>query len=202
VGREYGFANGGVFVEEVRPADGPAAKAGIKPEDVIVSIDGKPVKDGDALVADISSRKVGSTVQLGLLRNGAKQTVTVGIADRAKLFADAGNNNDNNATPAESDAGESKLGITVTAVPPQVASKLGIQGGVLINTVRSGSFADDIHLEKGFVIVEINKKPVPDEATYRAIVNGLKSGQDAVFKVRVQGANAPAGTTFFGGTLP
>ena len=141
-------------------------------------------------------------MQLGLLRNGAKQTVTVGIADRAKLFADAGNNNDNNATPAESDAGESKLGITVAAVPPQLASKLGIQGGVLINTVRPGSFADDIRLEKGFIIVEINKKPVPDEAAYRAIVSGLKSGQDAVFKVRVQGPNAPAGATFFGGTLP
>jgi serine protease Do len=201
VTREYGFANGGVLVSTVT-ADGPAAKGGVKPDDVIVSIDGKPIKDGDELVANISSRKVGSTVQLGLLRNGAKQTVTVGIADRAKLFADVGNNNDNNATPAEADAGESKLGITVTAVPPQVASKLGIQGGVLINTVRPGSFADDIHLQKSCIIVEINKKPVADEAAYRAIVNGLKSGQDVVFKVRVQGPNAPAGATFFGGTLP
>jgi serine protease Do len=117
VSREYGFANGGVLVNTVT-ADGPAAKGGVKPDDVIVSIDGKPIKDGDELVANISSRKVGSTVQLGLLRNGAKQTVTVGIADRAKLFADVGNDNDNNATPAEADAGESKLGITVTAVPP------------------------------------------------------------------------------------
>jgi serine protease Do len=201
VSREYGFANGGVLVNTVT-ADGPAAKGGVKPDDVIVSIDGKPIKDGDELVANISSRKVGSTVQLGLLRNGAKQTVTVGIADRAKLFADVGNDNDNNATPAEADAGESKLGITVTAVPPQVASKLGIQGGVLINTVRPGSFADDIHLQKSCIIVEINKKPVADEDAYRAIVNGLKSGQDVVFKVRVQGPNAPAGATFFGGTLP
>jgi serine protease Do len=73
---------------------------------------------------------------------------------------------------------------------------------VLISTVRPGSFGDDIRVEKGYVIIEINKKPVADEAAYRAIVNGLKSGQDVVFKVRVQGANAPAGATFFGGTLP
>ena len=201
VSRMYGFANGGVLVSTVT-ADGPAAKGGVKPDDVIVSIDGKPIKDGDELVANISSRKVGSTVQLGLLRNGAKQTVTVGIADRAKLFADVGNNNDNNPTPAESDAGESKLGITVTAVLPQIASKLGIQGGVLINTVRPGSFADDIHLQKGFVILEINKKPVADEAAYRAIVSGLKSGQDVVFVVRTSGPGSIAGNTYFGGTLP
>jgi serine protease Do len=201
VSREYGFANGGVFVEEVTPGKG-AAKAGIQPEDVIVSVDGKPIKDGDELVANISSRRVGSTVQLGYLRDGKLHTASVTIGDRSQLESDASGPGSENATPAQSDAGESKLGITVAAVPPQLASKLGIQGGVLINTVRPGSFADDIRLEKGFIIVEINKKPVPDEAAYRAIVSGLKSGQDAVFKVRVQGANAPAGATFFGGTLP
>ena len=201
VSREYGFANGGVFVEEVTPGKG-AAKAGIQPEDVIVSVDGKPIKDGDELVANISSRRVGSTVQLGYLRDGKLHTASVTIGDRSQLESDASGPGSENATPAQSDAGESKLGITVAAVPPQLASKLGIQGGVLINTVRPGSFADDIRLEKGFIIVEINKNPVPDEAAYRAIVSGLKSGQDAVFKVRVQGANAPAGATFFGGTLP
>jgi len=202
VGREYGFANGGVFVEEVRPADGPAAKAGIKPEDVIVSVDGKPIKDGDDLVANISTRKVGSSVQLGVLRNGTKQNFTVGIADRAKLFADNGNQNDDNATPAESDAGESKLGIAVDAVPAQITSKLGIQGGVIVTSVRPGSFADDIGILSGSVILEINKKPIANKSDFNAIVGGLKSGQDVAFKVRLQGPNAPAGNTYLGGTLP
>jgi serine protease Do len=201
VSREYGFASGGVLVSTVTP-DGPAAKGGVKPGDVIVAIDGKPIKDGDELVANISTRRVGSTVQLGILRNSSKENLTVGIADRAKLFADVGNNNDNNATPAEADAGESKLGIKVEPVTSQLASKLGIQGGVQITSLRPGSFADDIRLEKGCVIVEINKKPVADEAAYRAIVNGLKSGQDVAFKVRLQGPNTPAGDSYFGGTLP
>jgi serine protease Do len=201
VAREYGFANGGVLVGEVRPANGPAAKAGIKPYDVIVSIDGKPIKDGDELVADISTRKVGSTVQLGILRGGSKQTLTVGIADRAKLFADVGTPGDDNPTPAESDAGESKLGITVTAVPGALASKLEIKGGVVVASVRPGSFADEINLAKGMVIVEINKRPVTDEATYRSIVAGLKSGEDVAFVVR-GGTGAPAGDRLVGGTLP
>jgi len=206
VSRVYGFANGGVLVNEVRPADGPAAKAGVKPDDIIVSVDGKPIKDGDDLVADISTRKVGSTVQLGILRNDSKKTLTVGIADRAKLFADNGNQNDENATPAgaaaEAAAVESKLGIQIDNVPSQIASKLGIQGGVIVSNVRPGSFADDIGIPSGTVILEINRKPISDKSDFNSIVGGLKSGQDVAFKVRLQGPNAPAGDSYFGGTLP
>jgi serine protease Do len=201
VGRVYGFANGGVLVSTVT-TNGPAAKGGVKPGDVIVAIDGKSIKDGDQLVADISSRKVGSSVQLGLLRNGNKESINVSIADRAKLFADVGNQNDNNAAPTESDAGEGKLGITVTALPASVSSKLGIKGGVIVSSVRPGSFADEINLTKGTVIVEINKRPITDEASYRAIVSGLKSGDDVVFAVRSTSAGANAGNTLIGERLP
>ncbi len=201
VSRVYGFANGGVLVNAVTPA-GPAAKGGVKAGDVIVAIDGKPVKDGDQLVADISSRKVGSNVQLGLLRNGEKQSVTVGIADRAKLFADNGKQDDDNAAPAESDAGEGKLGITVSAIPTTLATKLGVKGGVIINTVRPGSFADEINLVKGMVITEINRHPITDEASYRTLVTGLKTGDDVAFVVRGSGNAANAGPSYYGGTLP
>ncbi len=201
VSRVYGFASGGVLVNTVTPT-GPAAKGGVKPGDVIVAIDGKPVKDGDQLVADISARKVGSTVQLGLLRNGDKQNVTVGIADRAKLFADVGKPIDDDATPVQSDAGEGKLGITVTALPANIVSKMGIKGGVIVNSVRPGSFADEINLTKGTVIVEINKHLITDEASYRSIVSGLKSGEDVVFVVRGTGGGANSGNSYVGGTLP
>jgi serine protease Do len=201
VGRVYGFASGGVLVNTVTP-NGPAAKGGVKPFDVIVSIDGKPIKDGDQLVADISARKVGSTVQLGLLRNGAKQSVTVGIADRAKLFADVGTPSDDNAAPSESDAGESKLGITVTALPANVAAKLGVKGGVIVNSVRPGSFADEINLVKGTVITEINKQQITDQSSYQTIVTGLKSGEDVVFVIRLTGSGSAGGPTIVGGTLP
>jgi serine protease Do len=201
VGRMYGFSNGGVRVATVTP-NGPAAKGGVKPDDVIVAIDGKSIKDGDELVADISSRKVGSTVNLGILRNGAKQSLNVAIADRDKLFADVGNQNDDNAAPAESDAGEGKLGITVTALPASVSSKLGIKGGVIVSSVRPGSFADEINITKGTVIVEINKHPITDEASYRSIVSGLKSGDDVVFAIRSTNGPANSGNTLVGDRLP
>ena len=68
-------------------------------------------------------------------------------------------------------------------------------------SVRPGSFADEINLGKGAVISEINRKPVTDEASYRAIVGSLKSGDDVVFVVRdarIQGG----GNSYVGGTLP
>ncbi len=82
VGRVYGFSNG-VLVSTVTPSGG-AAKAGIQPGDVIVSIDGRNIKDGDDLVNDVSARKVGTSVKLGYLRNGKEAVANVAIGDRAK----------------------------------------------------------------------------------------------------------------------
>jgi serine protease Do len=201
VGRMYGFSNG-VLVSTVTP-NGGAAKAGLQPGDVIVSIDGRNIKDGDDLVNDISARKVGSTVKLGYLRNGKQAVATVAIGDRAKTYADLnGDGADDNSAPAEVDAGEGKLGIKVTAVPPALLKKLNVTGGVMVTSVRPGSFADEINLTKGTIILEINKHPITDEASYRSTVNGLKSGDDVAFVVRGSGSGAAAGPSYVGGTLP
>jgi serine protease Do len=200
VNRVYGFTNGGVLVGAITP-NGPASKAGLQPGDVITSIDGAPVKDGDELVAIISARHPGSTVHIGYERNGKHQVAEVGIADRAKLFADNGANDDENNAPEESDIGQNKLGITVQPTGAAVAGKLGIKGGVTVTSVRPGSFADEINLGKGAVISEINRKPVTDEPSYRAIVSSLKSGDDVVFVIHVPGIQG-GGNSYVGGTLP
>jgi serine protease Do len=200
VGRMYGFKNG-VIVSTVTPSGG-AAKAGLQPGDVIVSIDGRQIKDGDDLVNDISARKVGSSVKLGYLRDGKQNSANVAIGDRAKTYADiAGNNDDDDNSPQESDAGQGKLGITVSAIPPAVAQKSGISHGVIVTSVRPGSFADEINLVKGTIITEINKKPITDEASYKTIVTALKPKDDVVFVVHspFQKGN---GNSYVGGTLP
>jgi|SRR5579871_556429 len=199
VGRMYGFTNG-VMVSTVTP-NGGAAKAGLQPGDVIVSIDGRNIKDGDDLVADISARHVGTMVKLGYLRNGKQETANVAIGDRAKTYSDLAGDNDDNAAPQEEDAGQNKLGITVSAVPPQIATKTGTKGGVMVTTVRPGSFADEINLVKGAIITEINKKPVTNEADYKAIVSTLKSKDDVVFVVHYP-QQKNSGNSYVGGTLP
>lgn len=198
VGRVYGFTNG-VIVGVVTP-NGGAAKAGIQAGDVLVSIDGRNIKDGDDLVNDISARHVGSTVKIGYLRDGKQNTANVTIGDRAKTYADITGQQDEPSTPQESDAGEGKLGITVSSIPPSIAAKTGIKGGVIITNVRPGSFADEIGLGKSAIITAINRKPVTDEASYRAIVSTLKSKDDVVFVI--QFPNQKNVNSYVGGTLP
>jgi len=198
VGRVYGFTSG-VIVGVVTP-NGGAAKAGIQAGDVIVSVDGRNIKDGDDLVNDISARHVGSSVKIGYLRDGKQNSANVVIGDRAKTYADITGQQDEPASPQQEDAGEGKLGITVSAIPPALAAKSGIKSGVIITNVRPGSFADEIGLGKTQIIVAINRKPVTDEASYRAIVSSLKSKDDVVFVI--QDPRQKSLNSYVGGTLP
>jgi serine protease Do len=198
VNRVYGFSSG-VIVGVVTP-NGGAAKAGIQAGDVIVSIDGRNIKDGDDLVNDISARHVGSTVKLGYLREGKQNSANVVIGDRAKTYADITGQPDDTSTPQETDAGEGKLGITVSAIPASLSAKVGVKGGVIVTNVRPGSFADEIGLGKGTIITAINRKPVTDEASYRAIVSALKSKDDVVFVI--QSPIQKNLNSYVGGTLP
>ncbi len=199
VNRVYGFSNGGVIVASVTPSGG-GAKAGIKPGDILTTVGGHQIKDGDDLVSDISSRPVGSSVEIGYLRDGKPHTASVVIGDRAKTYAEvAGNDSQDADSPAQSDAGQTKLGITVTSISTALAAKLQIQGGVTVSSVTPGSFADEIGLGKGALIIEINRQPITDESSYRAIVSRIKTGDDVVFVLHdPRGKN---GNTFVGGTL-
>ena len=201
ISRVYGAGSGGVTVSDVT-AGSPAERAGIKVGDTIISVDGKAVKNGDELVSDIASRKPGAKVNLGFVRNGKKQEATVTVADRAKLFAARLGEDEENGE--EQTPKESKLGLTVGAVTSEMADRLDIPAGkgVIVKDIKPSSFADDVGLTRGDVILEINKQPVNSEEDFTRIASSLKSGQDVVFLVRQRGAGRQDGTIFLAGTLP
>jgi serine protease Do len=198
VGRVYGFKSG-VLVNAVTP-HGPADQSGMKAGDIIVSVDGNSIKDGDALVSDIASRKPGSSVKLGYLRNGQQGSATLTIADRAQLYASQPNGDGGETGPESTpNASQGKLGISVDALPQALSGK-GIHG-VIVGQVRPGSFADEIGLQSGLVITEINKQQVTSPDQFQSLVSALKSGQDVVFSV-LDSRNTAAGGQYLGGTLP
>jgi len=199
VGRVYGFKTG-VLISSVQPA-GPGDKAGLKAGDIIVSIDGRQIKDGDDLVNDIAVRKPGSTAKLGYLRSGKEASTTVTIGDRSKVFvATQAADNDNNPSPDQQPGSETKLGLTVEDVPAQVASKMGIHG-VIIKSVKPGSFADEIGVQQGGVIISVNRQKVSSLTEFRSAISGLKSGQDVVFEL-IDPRAPKSGSVFRAGTLP
>lgn len=199
IARVYGVKSG-VTVANVR-AGGPADQAGIKVGDTITAVNGKAVKTGDELVNEISAIKPGNKANVSLVRNGKEQQTGVTVADRAKLYSDRlGDEDETTENTAES---ESKLGMSVRNVTPELAERLGIPSGkgVVVQDVKPGGFADDIGLQRGFVITEVNRQPVNSEDDFRRVQSQLKSGQDVVFLVR-QGRGQNSGTIFLGGTLP
>ncbi|HET9306166.1 MAG TPA: Do family serine endopeptidase [Candidatus Sulfotelmatobacter sp.] len=200
IARVYGSGSG-VTVSSVVPGS-PADQAGLKVGDTITTVDGKKVSKGSELVADIASRKPGSKVNLGFLRNGKQQDTAVTIADRAKLFAARlGEDQDNED---ENTPKQSKFGITVRKVTPEMADRLDMPAGkgVIVQDVKPNSFAEDVNLARGDIILEINKQPVNNEEEFSKIESSLKSGQDVVFLVRQRGTSRQDGTIFLAGTLP
>ena len=198
--RVYG-AGSGVTVSSVVPGS-PADQAGLKVYDTITTVDGHKVTKGAELVADIASRKPGSKVELGFLRNGKQQNTTVTIADRAKLFA--ARLGEDQESGDDSTPKQSKFGATVRRLTPEMAERLDVPAGkgVIVQEVKPQSFAEDINLGRGDVILEINKQPVNSEEDFAKVESSLKSGQDVVFLVRPLGATRQDGTVFLAGTLP
>jgi serine protease Do len=197
VNRVYGFKNG-VLVQEVQPG-GPADKAGLRPGDIITSIDGRTIKDGNDLVNEIASRRPGSTVRLGYIRDGKPSDTTVTIGDRDKVFAELGGNQPEANPQSPEDEGETKLGLVVREISPATAAKLH-SSGVLIESVRSGSFADLQGLEPGLVITRVNKQPTGTKEQFDAIAKKLKTGDDVVFEV-MDPKHPDQGMNIIGGTL-
>jgi serine protease Do len=197
VNRVYGFKNG-VLVQQIQPG-GPAEKAGLKVGDIITTVDGRAIKDGDDLVNEITTRRPGSTIRLGYIRDGKPGDTTATIGDLDKVFADQGAQQAEAGPDDQGDAGEAKLGMVVREVSPSTAAKLHMPG-VVVQSVRSGSFADLQGLEPGLVIVRINKQPTGTKAQYDAVVGKLKLGDDVVFEI-VDPRHPDNGINYIGGTL-
>ncbi len=199
VARVYG-GKSGVTIADVR-AGSPADDAGLRTGDTITAVNGKPIKSGDELINLISSTKPGTKVELAIMREGSEKNVKVAVADRAKLFGDRTDTTEEANAEAPT---PTKLGITVRSVTPEMAERLGVPEGkgVVVEDVKADSFADDIGMQRGIVILQVNRQPVNNEEQFRKITSQLKSGQDVVFLVHTGGRGNNGGNVFLSGTLP
>jgi len=141
----------GVLVGQVH-SDTGAEKAGLASGDIIKSVDDKPVKNVNELVKEIQRKKVGQKVKLNIIRDGKAMAIEVTTTAMPEKIE----------TVKEQEE-EEKLGAKVQELTPQLATRYriaGIKEGVVVISVEEGSIADEIGLQEGDVILEINRKKI------------------------------------------
>lgn len=151
----------------------PAAKAKIKPMDVIVEVAGKPVENSLDLRKIVAAIKPGTTVKVVIFRDKKRQTLDVTIGEAP----DVGK--------AVTPGGKTKLGISVDELTDNIAKQLGVPEGtkgVVVKSVEADSAAGRANppIMAGDVILEINGQPTSSVAQFDKVVSGLKSGDTAL----------------------
>ena len=172
----------GAIAAQVTP-DSPASRAGLKNGDVIDSLNGEKIENGSALQVAVSEIAPGTTIELGVLRNGNSQTLKVQVGEFHK---DAEVANDGDAAAPQ----KGKLGLAVAELTPDVRQQLHIPSqvnGVAVESVRPASPAEDAGLTPGDVILEVDRQPVtsPDQFVSQAHAN--PAGKDLLLLVWSQG---------------
>ena len=194
-------AKEGVFIENV-PAGGPADKAGIKAEDIIVAVNGKPVRNGGELVEKVTSTPIGNTLTITVLRDRQKTDFHVVVADLAQVFPDRfGSGKEEASGPVEGT--QVLFGIKIEDMTDARRESMGIkQPGVLISSVEQNSFSEDIGMRKGDVILEINRHPVKKTDDIVGLQKTMKPGDAVAFRVLRQTNRTEWTPLFLAGSLP
>jgi serine protease Do len=192
IAKVYGLpaARGAIVsnVSETMEVDGavvesPAAKAGLRPNDIILEFRGERIKDDAELVRRVASTPVGTTAPVKIFREGREMTLSVVIGRRpgrdiaakpAVVVMNAGD-----------DLRNQNIGISIGNLTAQQIRErdLDVTRGVMVVRVEPGSVADDANLKVNDVIEAINREPVNNKEDFKRVLNRLKPGEPIVLQV-------------------
>jgi len=170
----------GALVAQV-PKDGPAAKAGIQPGDVIIEVNGKPIADREELTRIVTGTKPGTTIPVTLVRDRKQMTLNVTI-EKLDLEAESGGSA-RGGTEEDTTAG---FGLSLGNVTPSMARSLrlpeGMRGAVIMD-IEQGSAADGSGLAQGDIILKVNNQEVTSAADASSLLQKIPSGGRALLLV-------------------
>ncbi len=172
----------GALISQVEP-DAPGAKAGLRTGDVITELDSKTVTDAGQLQATVGEKRPGDTIHLEVVRDSKPMNVAV------TLEALGG---DKSTEIAGNEHGKGRWGLSLADLTPDVRNEVQVQpsvNGAVVEDVKPGSPADNAGLQRGDVIMEVNRHPVKSAAEVAQNLSSVPNGQDALVLVWSQGGS-------------
>jgi serine protease Do len=176
----------GAIVSQVSP-DSPASRAGLKNGDVLRELGGKKIVNGSALQVAVSQITPGNSISLGILRDGKPQNVKVTVGEFKKSVEVAG------GSDADSHQ-QGRLGVTVEELSSELRAQLNVPAqvkGVVVDSVRPASPADDAGLAAGDLILEVNRHAVENMDKFASEIQAVPADKDVLLLIWSKG-----GTTY------
>jgi serine protease Do len=163
----------GAVVNTVEPGT-PAEKAGLKPYDVIIALNGEPIKDNNDVRFKIADIEPGTKVELTIIRDGKEQKVSVKITEL-----------DTEPETSKEVSPEKDIGITVQEMTPRIARRYGFktEEGLIITEVKQYSEAYRRGLEKYDIIIEVNRKAVSRASELEKEIKNTDPGEPIMFRI-------------------
>jgi serine protease Do len=168
----------GAFVQDVTSGS-PADRAGIRAYDVVLSFDGANVTNDDDLIRQISGKTPGSAAPVRLLRDGREITITVKLSERPRRDTGNAAAQPSKVQPIRDSDDDAPLGLTVRDLDAAAFNRYELPRdirGVLITRVEPLSPSFDADVQRGTVLLQINRKPVESVADYRRLARAAHPG--------------------------
>jgi serine protease Do len=172
----------GALVSEVEP-DTPGAKVGLRTGDVITELDGKPVTDAGQLQMTVGQKRPGDTIHLQVVRDSKPTSIQVTLEALG---------NGRGTETAGGEHGKGRWGLSLADLTPDVRNELQAQAsvhGAIVEDVKPGSPADNAGLQRGDVIMEVNRHAVKSAADVAQVLSNVPNGQDALVLVWSNGGS-------------
>jgi serine protease Do len=165
----------GALVQDITPGS-PGSRAGLRTYDVIVAVDGQPIESNDALIQLIAAREPGSVATVQVLRDGRSMNVTLKLAERPQRD---NRGFDQAPRPLPSTYRGSPVGISVRELDDASAGRLSLPEGlrgVIVSRVEPMSPAFDADIERGHIVLEINRQTVASVGDFQRVTAGARPG--------------------------
>ena len=159
----------------------PADEGGIEVGDVVIEFDGSAVESDRELVTFVGNTAVGRKVTVKVFRDGKEETLEVKVAERTDGVEGAVG-----AGEGSEDLQPFELGIKVQDLTKELAERFGLEDakGILVTEVDAGGTADKAGLNRGDIIVEVNRKAVSNIQDFRKVLKEAGKGESLLFLVQ------------------